>query len=382
MIQYDFKKIRKEYSKLGVPQGLFDPCDTPLDAAKYFVICTERSSGKTTNTLLLGLICYKLYGSPVQYIRQREDMLAPKNAKALCDVIISAGYVPKLTDGKYNTMVYKARRWYYAKEENGEITETATEHCIQCLCLQNNDIYKSSYNAPNGDFILFDEFCAKRHLPDEFFLFCDLLSTIIRSRQNPIIWMLGNTLDRYEYYFDELEIADFMKYIQIGEHMEVKTAKGTPIYIEVFAPDKREKKNLINKLFFGFRNSRLNAITGEDWLIVPYQHIDTEDKDEREIIDRRHFIQYEEEYLCLEVVNSEKHGLHVIVHRATNIDFEDATIYTCDTMHDIRYRYRFGFGKVDRMIWTLYDRNKFFYATNACAALVSKFINKAQTIRQ
>lgn len=379
MITFDYKKLRREYKKLGVLEGLFDPTDTQLENNKYFVICTERASGKTTNVLLLGLLANKIYGSIIQYIRQYDDMLAPKNARNLCDVIIQAGYVPKLTDGKYNTIIYKARRWYYAKQEDGEIKDTAPEPCIQCLAIQNTDTYKSTYNAPKGDFIIFDEFCARRHQPDEFILFCDLLSTIIRGRKNPIIWMLGNTLDRYEYYFDELEIADYMKFIQLGDSMEIRTAKGTPIYIEVFATTKKEKKSLINKLFFGFKNTKLNAITGDDWVIVPYQHVDS--KDDREIIDRRHYLKYEGDLLCLEVCNSDLYGLHVIVHRATKCDYEDAVIYSCDGMQDIRYHYRFGYGKIDKMIWTLYDRNKFFYATNACAAIMQKYINLAQNAR-
>jgi hypothetical protein len=189
--------------------------------------------------------------------------------------------------------------------------------------------------------------------------------------------MLGNTIDRYEYYFDELEIADYMKYIQIGENMLVKTAKGTPIYIEVFSPKKRTIREKVNKIFFGFKNSKLNAITGEDWLIVPYQHIDKED--ERDIIDRSHFIVYENNLVQLDIVNSEKYGVHVIAHKSTTKDYE-GVYYTTDQLHDIRYRFRYGFSPVDRMIWTLYDRKKFFYATNSDAAIVQKYVNVADKI--
>lgn len=378
MINYDWHKIRREFKKLGVPEGLYNPADAPIERNKYFVICTERASGKTTNVMLLGLVCHKLYGTPIQYIRQTDDMLAPKNMRNLMHVIISEGYVEKLTNGRYNTLVYKARRWYYAKVDEEETKEVAQEACIVCLSLQADEIYKSSYNT-NGDFIIFDEFCARRHLPDEFILFCDLLSTIIRSRSNPVIWMLGNTIDRYEYYFDELEIAEHMRYLNIGDTMEVRTSKGTPIYINIFATGQKEKKSLINKLFFGFKNSKLNAITGEDWLIVPYQHIDS--YDEREVLDRSHFLIYEEEILQLEVCMSERYGIHIIVHRSTNSDPEGGTIYTCDQINDVRYRYRFGHSKVDRMIWTLYDRNKFYYATNACASIMNKYINRAKNIK-
>lgn len=368
-------KAIKEYRKLGVPEGLFDPTECPLNIAKYFTIITERASGKTTNVLLYGLVCNKLFGTVIQYIRRDDSMLAPKNANSLMETIIYNGYVEKLTGGKYNNMIYKSRRWYYCRYEEDVLVETAKDPCVQCLSVDNSEVYKSSLNQPNGDFIVFDEMCSRRHLPDEFILFCDILSTIIRSRTEGItIWMLGNTIDRYDYYFDELEIADYMKYLQIGENALVKTSKGTPIYIEVFSPKKRTMKEKVNLIFFGFKNSKLNAITGEDWLIVPYQHIDR--CDEREIIDRSHFIVYENNLIQLDIVNSEKYGVHVIAHKSTNTEYE-GVYYTTDHLKDIRYRFRYGFSPVDRMIWTLYDRKKFFYATNSDAAIVQKYVNVA-----
>lgn len=374
----DHKKARKEYRKLKVPDNYFNPCACPIENNKYFTIVTERKSGKTTNVMLYGLVCNKLFGTTVVYIKQTDAMLAPKNARDLMGTIIGCGYVPKLTDGKYNTLVYKSRRWYYAKTENGEITETAPEPCVVCLSVDNSEIYKSSMNLPNGDFIVFDEFCTRRHLVDEFVLFCDILSTVIRSRCDGVtIWMLGNVIDPYEYYFDELEIADYIKYMSPGEHMEIKTSKGTPIYIEIYQPHITTLKEKVNQLFFGFTNSKLNAITGDGWLIVPYQHIDKEDV--RELIDDSHFIIYEKNLVQLDVCFSEKYGLHVVAHKSTNYD-KRAVYYTCDTVHDIRYRFRFGHSKADRMIWTLYDRKKFFFATNSDAAIVQKYVALADKI--
>lgn len=376
----DHQRATREYRKLGVPEGYFDPTECPLTQAKYFNILTERASGKTTNVLLYGLCCNKLFGTVIQYIRQTEPMIAPKNVKNLFDTIVECGYVKKLTDGKYDNVIYKARRWYYCRYgEDGKVESQASDAFMMCLSIDQSAVYKSSYSAPFGDYIVFDEYCSKRHLPDEFISFCDLLSTIIRSRIDGItIWMLGNTIDRYEYYFDELEIADYVKYMQIGEHMLINTSKGTPIYIEIYSPKKRTLKDKVNRIFFGFKNSKLNAITGEDWLIVPYQHIDK--FDERELIDDNHFIIYENNLVQLDVVNSEKYGLHIIVHKSTNWSRTDAVYYTVDHLKDVRYRFRYGHTKIDRFVWTLYDRQKFFYATNSDAAIVQKYVSLADKI--
>lgn len=377
-MKWDYKKIRKEYKKLGVPSDYFNPCDCPLETSKYFMILSERASGKTSNILLLGLILNRLYGTVIQYIRQYDIMLAPKNARDLFNVLIECGYIQKLTDGRFNSMVYKSRRWYYSRTVDGETVETAEEPVCVCLSIDNNEAYKSSYNAPTGDFIVFDEFCARRHAPDEFLLFCDLLSTIIRTRQEPIIWMLGNTIDRYEYYFDELEVADYVKFLKMGERMEVKTSKGTPIYLEFYSLNSR-RKSKVNTIFFGFKNSKLNAITGEDWLVVPCQHIEKDD--EREVLNNTHYLEYEKNILQIEVCHSEKYGLHCIVHKSSNIDKENITIYTCEIMLDVRYKYRFGHSKIDKMIWTLYARKKFFYATNSDAAVLSKYVALAEKVQ-
>lgn len=375
----EWNKAIREYKKLRVPKEYYNPCLVPLEQSKYNVIVTERATGKTTNILLLGLICHCLFGTQVQYIRQYDEMLAPKHAKSLFEVIETCGYIPKITRKKYNSIVYKARKWYLChRDEDGNITDLEDKPCVSCLSIDNHDTYKSSYNAPTGDYIIFDEFCARRHSPDEFFSFCDILSTIIRSRTEPIVWMLGNTLDRYEYYFDELEISDYIKYMQLGESMLVSTSKGTPIYIELYAGEKT-KKEKSNKLYFGFKNTKLNAITGDDWLIVPYQHADGKD-DTREIIARNHYIQYEQHTIQIDICTSEKYGLHIIMHKCKGCDFDDAIIYTCNDQNDTRKRYRFGHSKTDRMIWTLYERKKCYFATNTDAAIADKYYQLARQL--
>lgn len=375
----DLDRALKEYHKLKVPKDLYDPSDAVASGAKYNVIVTERATGKTTNVLLLGLVCNWLFGTVVQYVRQYDDMLTPKNARELMDVVTSYGYVSKITRKKYNSLIYKARRWYYCNyDAEGNVTDQSNDPCMVCLSIDKHDTYKSSYNAPDGDFIIFDEFCAKRHAPDEFVSFCDLLSTIIRSRTTPVIWMLGNTIDKYEYYFDELEVSDYLRYMDIGDRELVTTSKGTSIYIEIFAVGKK-KKEKSNKLYFGFKNSRLNAITGDDWLIVPCQHIDGKD-DTREVLDKVHYVEYEGHYLQIEVCDSEKIGLHLCIHKANKCGYADSVVYSCEEMVDARRRYRFGHSKADRMIWTLYERKKAYYATNSDASIMDKYYSLASQL--
>ena len=74
--------------------------------------------------------------------------------------------------------------------------------------------YKSS-SYPSVDIILFDEFISRDgYLPNEFVTFMNVLSTIIRHRDDVIIYMLGNTVNRYCVYFTEMNLQGVPKQAQ------------------------------------------------------------------------------------------------------------------------------------------------------------------------
>ena len=105
-----------------------------------------RSIGKTTNVLLLGLCQRKEYGTTILYVRSQET-----EAKHLTSVISSYNdgqYIKKLTDNRYNTIIYKDRAFYYAwVDENGEITDKEANECIRVLTVDRAYDYKSTLNV-------------------------------------------------------------------------------------------------------------------------------------------------------------------------------------------------------------------------------------------
>mgnify|MGYP003304829880 CR=1 FL=1 len=54
-IKYDYKAVRKEFKKLGIPKTVYDPCHLPLESCSWLVTLSERARGKTTNLLLMGM---------------------------------------------------------------------------------------------------------------------------------------------------------------------------------------------------------------------------------------------------------------------------------------------------------------------------------------
>ena len=135
--------------------------------------------------------------------------------------------------------------------------------------------YKSNYNAPLGDIIIFDEFIGKVYYPDEFIWFMDLIKTIARNRLSVKIFMLANTINKHSSYFHELEIYDAIGCMKLGDEKLITTRLGTNVFIEMIDNEIQRKLNeRQNRLLFGFGNTKLAAITGaQTWAMSEYPHV-------------------------------------------------------------------------------------------------------------
>lgn len=372
-IKYDYKLIKKEFNKLGVPKEYHTPIKYNFNDSNYFVELSERSVGKTTNWLLWGMCQNKLYGTVIQYIRQVDNMITPKYLKQLFETIVLNGYIEKLTNGEFNNVQLKANKWRYIHvNEDGNIDKISNKHFMYNLCINYSEVYKSTYNEPLGDLVIFDEFISKTYLPDEFIYFLDVVKTIQRERRNLKIVMLANTLDIYNQYLHELCIFDTVQSMSIGQHTTLTTNGGTTISISLIQPnyELRNKKNVSNNLYYGFSNSKLNSIRGGGWNFTKAQHIPRIDYD---CILHNVYILHNSKLLNLELVKN-KLGFCVYVHWAF-YTYDDSIIYTLDEMKDRRYIYALGLNeKISKIIWKLYKQNMFFYSTNDCQNFLENYI--------
>ena len=381
-IDYDWKALRKMYKKLECPPDVYDPTNCPLETCKYFVANSERNVGKTTNWLLLGMLMHEKYGTVIQYVRQTENMIVPKALKNLFDTIRIYNYVAKVTDGRWNSIMYRARRFYYCwvDEDTGEITEKDNDHFMFCCSIDKAEDLKSSYNAPLGDLIIWDECIGKYYYPNEFVRFCDLVKTIIRGRRSPIIVLLANTIQPHSPLYSELEIYDEVQLLHAGDHKIIETAKGTKIYLEWIGVtgEKKQKNTVINKLFFGFKNTLLGSITGDDWAIKCYPHIPEFPKDDDEafadIISRKLYIFFNNKYVRLDVVRHYQLGLCMYAHWATKT-YQDSIIFTTVERTDNRYQYKLGTGNLSKFINDCFTQNRVYYSTNDIGSYIEAYLS-------
>lgn len=382
-INYDWKKIFKRCKKLKIfpdDNTIWNPLNVPIYETKWNVIMSIRSKGKTTNLLLLGLVMYEMYGTVTIYLGQNKDSIRPMNTSGMFNIIRQYGYIEKITNGRWNDIaLYTGGKWYLRNvDDDGNVLEKDKTFCVNQMAISEHDTYKSKTNIPTGDLIIFDEFIAKNYYPNEFLDLCDLLSTIVRQRISPVIFMLSNTINKYHQYFNELDIFEVVQGLQAGESITHEAINGTKVFVSIIDPRVNEKKKIFNKLFFGFKNPGLGAITGETtWSEFNYPHcIRCEDQ---ESLIPNCYIYYNHKYVNLEIVHNDM-GIVINAHWSKRI-YDDSIVYTLEPIYDKRYKYKLGdpaHSKIDNIIARLIRSNKIYYSTNDVGSFVTSYINSCK----
>lgn len=381
-IKYDFNLIRKELAKLKCPDTVYNPFKSHvIKSGKWYLDLSERSTGKSTNWILLGMVMYKLYGTQTIYIRESVDMIRPAHSRQLFRTILEWDYVSKVTDGAYNSVKYNSRSWYFYNTEKDEASDDAF---MVALSLDENSLNKSSFNAPRGDLIIFDEFISRHNYANQFVDFCDTLKTVIRERDSALIVMLANTIDRHSFWFKELGIYEQIQKMEIDSAKEYTNNGGTLISIALMGKSANmmpEHRKEHNRKFFGFLNPKLNAITGGDWAMRIYPHPPKALEDDKPVkISFNRYIRHNNYLLQLELYKSGELGLYVVCHKA-NQTYDDSIIYTLDDIAAKNERYRWGTNKLDKKLLELLKANKWYYATNLEGGLMDNYITEVKKIK-
>lgn len=378
-IDYDWKFLKKEYRKLKIPAKYYNPIKADWNRCGYVFAMSDRTHGKTTETLLLGMLMNWHYGTIIHYFRTSERSIRPYSLNQLFPVILDHGYVEKITEGRWNGVRYFGHRWYYVfRDEDGKIIDQAPQHFMICMHLGESDDRKSGYNCPTGDIIIFDEFIEiDGYGYSDFQHLSDLVSTVFRHRLCCCVYMLSNTIDVNSPWFDEFCIRDDVQIMHHGEARYIESELGTVSFVEILEPNKDETTLSFIKRYFGFNNPKLAAITGKGvWASDHFQHIPQwtdEEQEQVHVLLRRLYVQQSGKLLRLQLTRDPL-GLNVYVLPATRT-YEDSVILTHGDITDRRQQ--FGFGAktpVLDLIWRLYKGNRFFYHTNSEGALMQAYI--------
>lgn len=368
----NINKCIKTAKKLKLfPDGVYTP--QRVDAV-WNAFISDRSSGKTTAWLIVGLIAYVEDGTITHYVRSKEQMIRESNINKIYSVIESCGYISKITNDKYNSIEYRRNvRGFYlvCKDSEGNTIASDTNCCCKVLSIDNNDNYKSSYQCDKADFVIFDEFINAYYKSGEFVVFCDLLSTLFRKRLTGYIIMLANTINRRSEYFDELGCRDFIETAEQGDKITYEL-NGTTVHVEIVGTKLDDKRKLFNSRYFNFSNLRLNSITGAGWSIDNVPHIT---KKADSILVKNVFVHYQTNYVQLYVVKVNEYGLCIHAVKSNAPKKKDCIIYSVsDDFSNKKYIYSKGNDRFSKWLWGyMYDSKKWFFATNSVGSIIKAY---------
>lgn len=266
--------------------------------AQYNIIIGERSNGKTYSCLKYAIQQYWKFGKQTAILRREREDFIGRRASTMFDALVDNKEVSKITKGAWTGVYYYSSRWYLCRIlDNGKREKDETPFCFGFAL--NTSEHDKSTSYPNIDTIVFDEFLTRKfYLTDEFTIFQNLISTIIRQRENVKIFMLGNTVNKYGCpYVDEMGLKHLKKMkpgdIDIYTYGESKLK----LAIEYCKPNDKGKPN---NYYFAFDNPKLSMITGGEWEMDIYPHLPMKYKPHDVIFN--FFVYYSSEWLHGEVV--------------------------------------------------------------------------------
>lgn len=236
--------------------------------ALYNMIIGQRSNGKTYSVVKQAITDYFKNGHRMAYIRRFKEDLTPRNIGELLTPHMKL--IEKLSKGEWNSIKYYNREFRFClRNEKNEIVKCDDTCIIKCFSL---NTWESAKGADNGYFntICFDEFLTRGfYLHDEFIIFTQLLSSIIRNRDGTIIYMLANTVNKFCPYFAEMGLYNVEK--QKQGTIDVYRFGDSDLTVAVEYCAESGATKTINK-YFAFDNPRLQMVTSGAWEIDNYPH--------------------------------------------------------------------------------------------------------------
>ena len=286
--------------------------------SQYNIIIGSRSNGKTYAVLeyLLKRLCQ--HGEQFAIIRRWADDFKSRRGNSLFSALENNNLVQKYTNNEWSNIVFQSMRFYFGKYNNGKLV--LSEEPIGYAFAISQMEHDKSTSYPKVINILFDEFMTRSeygYLNNEFVMFMNTLSTIIRERgdkDNIKIFLCGNTVTFFCPYFQEYGLSNIKKMKPGDIDIYTYGDSGLRVAVEYAEPFKGKQNS--NK-YFAFNNPRLKMITGADggsWEIDVYPHLLEKYRPNQVIF--TYFIIFDGLTMQCEVIKY-KEGIITYVHRKT-----------------------------------------------------------------
>lgn len=338
--------------------------------ATYNIVIGQRSNGKTYAVLRYMLDQHVKTGSECAVIRRHREDFQSRRGDNLFSALVSNGEVRKITKGEWNTVVYRRRAWFLAKDTEDGLQIAQFPFCYSFALTEMESDKGNSY--PKIDNVLFDEFLSRRgYLPEEFVLFMNTVSTITRRRKGVRFFLLGNTVNKYCPYFKEMGLTRVPS-MQPGD-MAVYRFGESDLKVAVEMADKVTTKE--SDYYFAFDNPRLKMITGGSWEVDVYPHLPYRYRPADVVY--QFFVLWEDSILHCELITGPE-GLFIFVHPKTTPikDESEDLVYSPEPSHRFN-RLESIYKPTNRLtqeIARLFKLGKVFYSDNETGEVMRNYL--------
>lgn len=343
------------------------------EKAQYNIIIGERSNGKTYAVLAYMIKNFWEKGEQGAYLRRyQEDYRGKRGAQLFAG---HGEYISQLTKGEWDQVSYYNSRWYLARMDK-DLNKIVRHETPLCFAFAINDMeHDKSASYPNVTTIAFDEFLTRRYyLKDEFVLFSNVISTIVRYRDNVKIFLMGNTVNKYCPYFKEMglkHVGDMkpgtIEVIKFGKKGKLKVA------VERCRPTNEKSKK--SNVYFAFDNPALEMIKGGAWEIEIHPHLTMEYT--RKDIMFTYFIDFDDQLLQAEIVSVNNCNFTYIHRKTSPIKNPDRDVIF-SFQHDPRPNWirniRKPNSEIARKIAYFFRAEKVFYQDNEVGEVMRNYL--------
>lgn len=229
-------------SLLNKKTGYLDYSAVFEDDVQIYMILGQRSDGKTYGIIKDSIEGYTKNMGQSAYIRRfdesckkslLQDLTRPHN-----------GTIKKLTKGQYTATEYRSKRFYFTNL--GDNPESDKNPFLSVFAM---NTWENSKGADSGEFynVIFDEIVSNnKYLPNEYMIFENVMSSILRNRNKSRLIMLGNPINQICPYFDEFNIEPHK--LKPGDVVYRISSGGVKMKF-IYVPAMSEKHRTLHSIF-------------------------------------------------------------------------------------------------------------------------------------
>lgn len=343
---------------------------------QYYMVYGERSNGKTYSSLDYALErASQKRREQFAYIRRYDEDIRKRNMSNLFAAHEKNKRIDKLFP-TWQFVDFTSGEFRLARNTSGRKTTEFDKTPIGYAFSLNTWERTKGSSYPYITTIIFDEFLTRsNYLPNEFVAFQNLLSSLIRDRDDVTILMLGNTVNKFCPYFGEMGLNHVTKQRQ-GTTDVYKYGESELRVAVCYAESGRAQGGKASDVYFAFDNPQLKMITSGAWEIAVYPRLPR--KYEKKDIVCTFYIEFERELVAGDIVVASDLAPFIYFYEKVN---GIPKIYSDRRVYSNRPEYEenrmMGITKqtdeLSKLIIKLVRENRTAYSTNPVGEIVRNF---------